>query len=661
MTLSGERKHPVAVHARVAFMAALLIPAIGAATILAPHSSTQRRGVRSERPSARPDILIADFEGDDYGNWKVEGTAFGTGPARGTLPNQMPVTGYRGRGLVNSYVGGDGSTGRLTSPVFVIERPWINFLIGGGKHPGRTCINLLVDGAVVRTATGPNDRPGGSERLQWTGWHVAEFLGRQAQIEILDMATEGWGHINVDHIVMSDHSKEVVIRTDVLLDETYRPQFHFTPLRNWTNDPNGLVYYKGEYHLFFQHNPYGNEWGNMTWGHAVSRDLVHWKHLPNAIEPDELGTIFSGSAVVDHLNTTGVRRGSEKPIVAIYTAAGGTSEQSRGKPFTQCIAYSLDRGRTWTKYSGNPVLGHIDAENRDPKVTWHAPTRSWIMALYLTGNEFALFRSPNLLTWEQLHTVTMPECAECPDFFEMPVERRPNERKWVFTAANGRYLTGDFDGKRFVLDGPPRRVDYGANFYAVQTYSDIPPSDGRRIQIAWMAGGVYPGMPFNQQMSFPCTLTLRETPDGLRLCRWPVREIARLYERKHTSDLRLNADQDVVLPLQSELWDMEADIYPQDAEQVILTVRGEALIWDASSETLSALGHTVPLPSEGGLVRLRLLVDRTSLEVFGNGGIVSATHCVLFHPDDRQVSFRTSGGAARVRVRARTLRSVWRP
>src|SRR5262249_50736286 len=160
----------------------------------------------------------------------------------------------------------------------------------------------------------------------------------------------------------------------------------------------------------------------------------------------------------------------------------------------------------------NPVLKHIAAENRDPKVVWHAPSRRWIMALYLDKEDFALFASPDLKEWTRLQDITMPGCGECPDFFEMPVDGDANHRKWVFTAANGRYLVGTFDGQRFTPESSVLQVDYGANYYAVQTYSDIPASDGRRIQIAWMNGGSYPQMPFNQQMSFPCELTLRTTP-----------------------------------------------------------------------------------------------------------------------------------------------------
>lgn len=493
------------------------------------------------------------------------------------------------------------------------------------------------------------------------------------------------GHINIDHIYQSQEKAEEEITATPLYGETYRPQFHFTPTKGWTNDPNGMVYYKGEYHLFFQHNPFGTAWGNMTWGHALSKDLVHWQQLPNALEPDALGTMFSGSAVVDWENTTGFRTGKEKPLVAIYTAAGDTSPASKGQPFTQCIAYSNDRGRTWIKYAGNPVLKHIVGGNRDPKVIWHAPTHRWIMALYLGGSTYALYASPDLKTWTKLQDVVMPDCSECPDFFPLPVSgptavsrtkasdagsaanalaaadnRNANTdpSKWVFTSASGRYLVGEFDGQKFTPEAGPLQVDYGANYYAVQTYSDIQPEDGRRIQIAWMSGGRYPKMPFNQQMSFPCTLTLRRTADGLRLYRWPVAEISRLYAGEHRySNLTVHTGANPLHGLSGEPWDIEAEFEVRDALAFGLRVRGQEIRYSVQDGTLTCLDRTAPLKPESGRVRLRVLADRTSLEVFGNGGRVSLTSCFLPRQKDRSLEVYASNGTVKlVSLKVRALR-----
>ena len=619
-------------------------------------------------PLQRADIVIADFEGKDYGGWTVTGEAFGPGPAQGTLPGQMAVSGFMGHGLVNSFFIGDGTTGTVTSPPFTISRRYINFLIGGGKQPGVTCLNLLIDGKTMRTATGPNDRPGGSERLDWKTWDVSNLDGKDARIEIVDRATGGWGHINVDQIVQSDVKQEDEISTAELYNETYRPQFHFTARKGWLNDPNGLVYYAGEYHLFFQHNPFGTEWGNMTWGHAISKDLAHWRELDHALKPDALGTMFSGSAVVDWNNTTGFASGKEKPLVAIYTAAGDTSPESKGKRFSQCIAYSNDRGGSWTKYDKNPVLRHIVGGNRDPKVVWHAPTKRWIMALFLDGDEFGFFSSTDLKSWKQIQTMKVPGCGECPDFFEMPVEpdskienRKSKMTKWVWTAANGKYLVGTFDGEKFTPEQPLQIVDHGANYYAVQTYSDIPATDGRRIQIAWMSGGSYPKMPFNQQMSFPCALTLRDTAEGLRLFRWPVREIDKLVDKRFAfRDIKVVPGANPLPKLEGELWDIEAEFEIGEAKELGIKVRGESVTYSVADKKLRCLGREAVLEPSNNRIRLRVLVDRTSMEVFENQGRVSMTSCFLPRPQDRGVKVFAHGGACTLKsIKMNRLRSAY--
>jgi len=700
--------------------------------------------------AAEQDIVIADFEWKSWeeGGWRATGEAFGTGPARGTLPNQMAVSGHMGKGLVNSYHGGDGPTGTLTSPSFTIERSYINFLIGGGGFEGKTCMNLLVDGQVMRSATGPNVQPGGSEALDWHAWDVADLIGKTAVLQIVDDRGEGWGHINIDHVVQSDRRIELVtVGREVTVDKPYlhlpvkngapkrlmrlivdgamvrqfeieladgdpdywtytdvgdyagrklrmevdrmaadatclnavrladtwpdvegvygerlRPQFHFSPARGWTNDPNGMVYYDGEYHLFFQHNPYGTGWGNMTWGHAVSTDMIHWRQLPDAIHLDRLGTIFSGSAVVDQRNTTGWQAGQHKPIVAVYTSAGGSSAESRGQPFTQSIAYSIDRGRGFTKHAGNPVLGHVLSSNRDPKVIWHEPTGTWVMILYLERPRFAFFGSPDLKTWTQLSELDIPDGHECPDLFELPVDGNAADTRWIVWEAAGRYLIGQFDGKVFTPESELLHTRFGANDYAAQTFSDIPAEDGRRIQIAWMNGGQYPDMPFNQQMTVPRVLTLRTTPDGLRLFTEPVEELKTLRVREHRrADLALNESPVKFAGVSGELFDIEAVLELGGAATVGIDVRGQRIEFAAATSELIALGRKAPLQPEDGRIELRILVDRTSIEVFANGGRVQMASCFLPDDSQRDIALHATGGTAKaVSVAVWELRSIWR-
>jgi sucrose-6-phosphate hydrolase SacC (GH32 family) len=443
-----------------------------------------------------------------------------------------------------------------------------------------------------------------------------------------------------------------------LYNEKYRPQFHFTPRKNWTNDPNGLVYYKGEYHLFFQHNPFGINWGNMTWAHAVSTDLIHWKQLPNAIEPDELGTIYSGSAVVDWNNTSGFQTGKENVLVAFYTSAGEHAPVR--KPYTQSIAYSNDRGRNWVKYKNNPVIGHIRGSNRDPKVIWHEPAKTWIMALYLDDNDFLLLSSKNLKQWTQLQQLKLDGSSECPDFFELPVDRKPNNTRWVFWGANGRYLLGTFDGKKFTPESGPHESRVG-NHYAAQTYSDIPESDGRRIQIAWMAKGKFPDMPFNQQMSIPCELTLRTTPEGIRLFRVPVKEIKNIRGQKKTWKKKdIKPGQDLLAGTKAELFEIRTAIELGSAKQVALNLRGHELLYDVDKKELSCKGREAKLEPVKGRIFLHILVDRTSIEIFANRGRVSMFYSFPIDPQNRSVGLFARGGDAKLRkLNLWHLKSIW--
>lgn len=699
---------------------------------------------------AADDLLIADFEGTDYGAWKVTGEAFGPAPAKGALPGQMAVDGFQGKGLVSSFFKGDDSTGTLTSPEFKIERKFIGFLIGGGKKPETLALRLLVDGKVVRSATGPNEQSGGSEALAKESWEMAEFAGKSAVIQIIDEAKGGWGHLNVDHIVQTDRKppgilanaqrnfvvakrylqlpikngapkrvvtlladgktvvrndielangdadwwapmdvsawsgQTVTLRVDKLPDdstalssieqgdaikgaenlyrEPLRGQFHFSPRRGWNNDPNGMVFFNGEYHLFFQHNPYGWGWGNMHWGHAVSRDMVHWEELGDTLAPDEMGPMFSGSAVVDWNNTSGFGKEGQPPLVLIYTAAGN--------PTVQGVAYSTD-GRNFTKYSGNPVLKQITRDNRDPKVMWHEPTKKWALVLYVEWEKkhtIHFFTSPNLREWT-LASITDGDAPgksflfECPDFFQLPVDGDAAKKKWVLTAANSEYAIGTFDGTRFTPEQSRLPGHRGRGFYAAQTFSDIPAKDGRRVQIGWFQTETK-GVPFNQSMTMPLELKLISTADGPRMTFAPVKELESLRAKSDRFDA-MTLQPNGANPLagvKAELVEVNAEFEPGEASEITFTVRGAMIRYDAKKQELAVNDHRVPAPLRGGKQRLTIFCDRTGLEVFASDGLTYVP--MPFQPkgDDLALGLQVKGGSAKfTALQVHELKSAWNP
>lgn len=436
-----------------------------------------------------------------------------------------------------------------------------------------------------------------------------------------------------------------------LYQEKYRPQFHFTARQwteyrlnpgqreeGWLNDPNGLIYLHGEYHLFAQ------RW-NKCWIHAVSKDLVHWTELPPAFWEDERfgGGVQSGGAIYDRDNTSGLSPDKKHPpLIAFWS---GNDNRS------QCLSYSLDRGRTWTKYAHNPVLVHPE---RDPKVFWYPPDKRWIMVLYGEGR-YAFFSSSDLLTWTAL-SASLPDCFECPDLFPLPVDGDLHRQKWVLIRGNGNYSVGDFDGTAFTPETEQLPCDHGPNFYATQSWGDIDGHPGRRVQIAWMRGGQYPDMPFNQQMTFPCDLTLRTTPDGLRIYRTPAPEIRKLQGSPHVwKDLPLSAG--TVLPL----------AVPGDLFRIVARVElppGAALTFHLHGATVdltdrSVACHSQPASVPGGVQTVEILVDRTSVETFVNDGAVSVSTCFL--PADERLAVEGVAGSAAVRdLQIFPLRSIWK-
>jgi len=437
--------------------------------------------------------------------------------------------------------------------------------------------------------------------------------------------------------------------------ELFRPRFHFTAPQGWLNDPVGLVFFAGEYHLFYQHNPNDVMWGAMHWGHAVSNDLLHWQHLPIALSPDELGTIFSGSAAVDWQNTLGLQSGSEPVLVAAYTAAG--EHVTPSKPYTQCLATSWDKGRTWQKHPANPLLGNISGGgDRDPRIFWHAPSKCWVMVLYLDQDpSFAILNSTDLLHWQQVSLV--PGFYECPDLFELPIVEQPGETRWVLGGADGGYLVGRFDGQVFTPESEKLTLDFGYNFYASQTWNDIPREDGRRIQMTWMRGGQYPDMPFNQQMSIPCELTLHETPDGLRMFRWPVREVETLHGGAVTNDQAVVTPGSDLLPnFEESCFDLALELDLGDVQGFTLEIFGEKVVYDKSSSLLACCDMEAPLETRHGQLSLRILVDITSIEIFAFGGAFSMSSCFL--PQDGACPLRLQVSAGRLVVKEMRLNPI---
>jgi fructan beta-fructosidase len=404
-------------------------------------------------------------------------------------------------------------------------------------------------------------------------------------------------------------------------DERYRPQVHFSPAKNWTNDPNGLIYHNGRYHLFFQHNPFGADWGHMSWGHAVSRDLFDWRELPVAIPEDHEAMIFSGSIVSDDANTSGFGTAENPPLVAIYTA-----HQPQTEIQAQHIAYSLDQGLTWTKYAGNPVIALAMKDFRDPKVI--RCDDHWLMVVARSAErQVAFYRSHDLKQWRETGRFgpagAVDGVWECPDLI-----RFDEGGRWLLkvdasplkpgSGCGGQAFIGRFDGTAFSADAN-LPLDLGEDYYASASWNGLPA--GRHIAIGWMANPRYAGQqptaPWRGAMSIPRELSLR----GNTLLQTPVRELARLERNRRTVEPGLlfaagAHDPARRLRLKGGVFTLEV----RDAEAAILTVRSDgtrlAVARLAPALPTFVSQHSLPL----AVGDLDVIFDRASVEVFANGG-----------------------------------------
>ena len=415
-----------------------------------------------------------------------------------------------------------------------------------------------------------------------------------------------------------------------------RPAAHFTSLIGWNNDPNGLIYVNGKYHMFYQHNPHSVNWGNMTWGHAVSDDLVHWEELGDILFPDETGTMFSGSAFCDHENAAGFGKDA---VLLFYTAAGGHGELSKGVPFTQCLAYSTDGGFTFTKYEKNPIIPHIIGGNRDPKVEWCSEIERYTLALYLDGYEYALFASDNLLDWERIADIHMEYDNECPDFYKLPVRGLDNTEKWVFSGAHDTYHIGNMDSGTFTAEQVDLYYHHGSGVsYAAQTFANM---DDRRVKIAWDRVNA-PGAVFNSQMGLPVEMFLQYLGGEIapiRLGSYPVKEVELLA--KEGADITDgNYAADVELEIADDCGEFDFSCFG-----IQIHVDPENCLY-SHNQTLVRLTYT-------GAKKMRVIFDTLGAEVFADGGLIYST---IGQVADRSRGFEiTEGAKVNVKITALSM------
>jgi fructan beta-fructosidase len=493
--------------------------------------------------------------------------------------------------------------------------------------------------------------------------------------------------------------------TTTMPQEQHRPNFHFTPPSQWMNDPNGMVFYEGEYHLFYQYYPSATVWGPMHWGHAVSKNMVNWEHLPIAIYPDSLGLIFSGSAVVDWKNTSGFGQGGKPPLVAIFTQHDMVGEKAGRSDFQyQSIAYSNDKGRTWTKYKGNPVIPNVNKirDFRDPKMLWDEAHQQWTM-VFAAQNHIKIWASKDLKTWTHQSDFgatygTHAGVWECPDLFPINIEGT-KEQKWVLLqslnpgAPNGgsgtQYFVGDFDGKTFTLDtdfaknvsnGQAAWLDWGRDNYAGVTWSDIPKTDGRRLFMGWMSNWDYaqnvPTKSWRSATTLPRQLILSKTAQGLHLLSQPVKELEKLRKNTYTIENQTISDKlDITKKIKFSPSSMEMSIAFELEDQsntdfsiVLSNSKGEQyeVGYNATqnqfysdrtkagkvdfSDKFAKKVTFAPRSSTDKTIKLHLFFDTASCELFADNGATVLTD--IFFPNEDFTTIKLVAKNGKVMLRA---------
>lgn len=498
------------------------------------------------------------------------------------------------------------------------------------------------------------------------------FMGKDVKIDVLGMPQ---GSLCWKELKLSD-------TFDMANREKYRPLYHHTPAYGWMNDPNGMFYKDGVWHLYFQHNPYGSTWGNMHWGHSTSTDLVHWQYEGDALLPDAWGTVFSGSAVVDTDNTAGFGPGT---IVAFYTSAKPTPW---GDAQMQSIAYSTDGGKTFTKYAGNPILTSTERDFRDPKVFWYAPGKHWVMLLAV-GQQMQIFSSKNLKEWKHESDFGLKQGAhggvwECPDLVELPVEGT-KEKHWVlvcninpggpFGGSATQYFVGTFDGKKFTNQFPTKTkwMDYGKDHYATVTFHNAP--DGRCVALGWMSNWQYaavvPTKQYRSANTIARDLTLYRQDGDLLLRNAPSKEIeAARKDAKSIKKFNVSDSYSIenLLDGNDGAYEIEIEIKSNGAQKIVFTLlngKGESVlmyydtamrqfVMDRSNSGETSFSRDFPAmtvsPAPGGdEFALRLFVDRSSIEAFVDGGKSVMTNIVFPSEPYNSMKFEAVRGSFTVK------------
>lgn len=450
-------------------------------------------------------------------------------------------------------------------------------------------------------------------------------------------------------------------------DEIFRPQYHFSPEKHWLFESNGIVFYQGEYHFFHQNISIDKKVFNSQLGHSVSKDLIHWKHLPNAFTPDEKANDMAscrpvaGSAIMDSLNVSGLQQKEHKPMLIYYSDREGN----------QNLAFSNDKGTTWTKYAKNPVISNPGMEAHDPKIFYYPRTGKWILALYIgkpadSGSAgISFYSSKDLLHWE--FSSHLDGFDECPDVFEVAFEGKSTEKKWVVMSGSGEYKVGTFDGTTFTPETGIQKLDYGKNFYATQTVSNMPGS--AVIQLAWMKGGEYPDMAFNGQMSFPVELHLRATKKGPVLCRKPIAAISSLFDNhviKKNKNLIPGLNDNLLGGIKGNAIYIKTVLLPKTSDSFGFIVRngktsnGTDIHYDTAKKILEVNGIKMTVEPVDGKLEFEILLDRSSIEIFVNGGEMAISTCFSPSPKEEGLMIYTQGGELFVEsLEAHTLKTAW--